>query len=561
MIDTLTQRTKSAPRVSPALGLLWLIWRRQRAMTAVGFVYIAALAAVMRTIHLGTVATVYLACPLIYVLIYLIGTSALDPSIAPKEFSYPRYLLVTPVKTRTLVFWPMLYGAILAIAAWIWFVGLVASQTGWTVPEYWSPIALVALCAWFQTLCWLPIRSIFAKLLLLGLLLLGLAALGYNNVFTGQPPVEIQCVYLAFIGIAYLTSVVAVSMARRGVYVESGFMNSIISKTATNFGSRTIMYTTPKPLKSKDEGQFWFEWTGKGAMTLLWTCVFCFLPVLVLYPVLIIKFPIEASTQSSIVAIHVAQNWELFVNPNTVVESSFAVMAGVIVAVLGLNHRPQDLSLSHRFFEVRPITSASIITAKLKVVTRSSLCAAPLVFLWLLLPAGFKSERGILAVLLAQHASLTLITQIALSGAATVYLVWKLLAGSLFMEFLPKKWRVRYWIVAAAGTILYVLAVRFVQLHGVSGLVDVLVCLAILKATLFAVVLKSVHSRRLLGFGEMSRFTVIWCLALIVAEVVVVALVPSTLVAPVITTTVVFLLMPGATIALAPLAVEWDRHQ
>ena len=84
-------------------------------------------------------------------------------------------MLVLPVRTRTLVFWPMLYGSLGVVLLWLFTAVLVCGPSGYSAPILLPCLALAALMAWVHSLAWLPITNHLLRLEIILVVVLALA--------------------------------------------------------------------------------------------------------------------------------------------------------------------------------------------------------------------------------------------------------------------------------------------------------------------------------------------------------------------------------------------------
>jgi hypothetical protein len=106
---------------SPGLAIVFGIWARNRTGYTICALGLAAMALVYPAIFAFSRAgytLVATAIPLVGIFGYLLNSVIFAEEPGSLSSSYPRHMLVLPVKSRTLVFWPILYGALLASCLW-----------------------------------------------------------------------------------------------------------------------------------------------------------------------------------------------------------------------------------------------------------------------------------------------------------------------------------------------------------------------------------------------------------------------------------------------------------
>jgi len=177
--------------------------------------------------------------------------------------SYPRSMLVLPVRTRTLVLWPLIILSLVMVLLW-----LVTAIVIYRLSDFWMhlllpALALAALMAWFQVLSWLPIANPLLRVAVmavsitaLGTLPAGLSMLYYHS------PALIATSLVVIIAAAYPLGLAAVACDRRGYVLRvwpGGLRPSRVAVRARQSRRR-------QPYRSAVAAQFWYEWNCHGLM-------------------------------------------------------------------------------------------------------------------------------------------------------------------------------------------------------------------------------------------------------------------------------------------------------
>src|SRR5438067_3908428 len=150
---------------SPARAILWQIYWRCRW----GFIAAAAflsLAAVLSP-RLPTHWTIQVADDQVPAAGWFLGISCLAVNlllIAPfamsggetRNVTFASHMFILPVRTATLVGWPMLLGCLTVALVWLITAGLVFRPGGIAAPLWWPAAAFACLLAAFQALAWTP---------------------------------------------------------------------------------------------------------------------------------------------------------------------------------------------------------------------------------------------------------------------------------------------------------------------------------------------------------------------------------------------------------------------
>src|SRR4051812_31271860 len=141
---------------SPALGIAWLLWRRNCWVVAAFMAYgaVVALFTALWPAASGVMRVQIFAAvlPLFFGLLYLAATfSYPEADIMAAPSGFPRSLLLLPVRTGELVLWPMLYGTMTIALAWSAIARLILIPNGMPAPVGWLAAMFAALLACVQT--------------------------------------------------------------------------------------------------------------------------------------------------------------------------------------------------------------------------------------------------------------------------------------------------------------------------------------------------------------------------------------------------------------------------
>ena len=147
---------------SPALAFAYGIWvRNQIGLSALrggacrdGPV----LSAAFRLQHGAALCSLASTIPLIGIFAYVLNATIFAQEPGSLASSYPRHMLVMPVKCRSLVFWPMLFGSLIAVSLLFVTVKIVYRSSGLEIPLGMPALALVVIVSWFQAIAWFPLN-------------------------------------------------------------------------------------------------------------------------------------------------------------------------------------------------------------------------------------------------------------------------------------------------------------------------------------------------------------------------------------------------------------------
>ena len=543
---------------SPALAIGWEFHRRHLWPLIAMAVYLLVLAAI-KLLILGQMEPIRLVppdgrgavviAPLSWTYFYYLAVFSfgLSGDLASRQSIYPARMFALPVPTRTLVLGPMLYGAgtvaILCLAAallarWPWEID---------VPLI-SPALLAAVfLAWTQALMWMPyglpgMRVIVTVLWLASLDAAVLLAIHYKI----TEPVMLA-ILTPQLPLAYLVARVAVAQARRGDVPDWRGVFARLGNIAD------VLPRRRDPFSSPEGAQTWFEWRGHGRS----------LPafVAILLPFELALLWIARDTPALLSEILVGV---LFTPP--------FMAAFAATTVSKANPSARDSYGVTPFIATRPLTSAALIAAKLKMAMWSTLAAWVLVLVAVPLALILS---GTWPTMVERASRLTDLVGMprAVVFALLVLLwlmswTWKQLVQSLYIGLTGREWIIRSSVIAALAFIVFFGPVaQWIVDHksaqarlwdAVPSILAVLVGLKMLSAGSIAVRLSD---SRLLSDRTLVAGAVGWVSAVFALYGVLVWLVSGPLIPRFFLLLVAILAIPLARVSAAPLALAWNRHR
>ncbi len=175
-------------------------------------------------------------------------------------------MLALPVRTRTLVFWPMLFVSAGAGLLWVAVALLIYRPAGYHAPVLIPALGLAGLMAWAQALAWMPIRVFWVReftTIFLAMILGCLGALPIWIMFTGAGSVGlVAVVLLAYIASAFLVGWAAVASDRHGIAWRFWPAQATLARFA-----RVLPQSRPRrPFRSPFDAQLSYEWGCHGLM-------------------------------------------------------------------------------------------------------------------------------------------------------------------------------------------------------------------------------------------------------------------------------------------------------
>jgi hypothetical protein len=542
---------------SPALAFGYGIWVRNQ----IGFLICAAGLVVMGLVYpllfsfsVAPSTLIASTIPLIGIFSYVLNATIFAQEPGSLASSYPRHLLVMPVKSRSLVFWPMLFGSLIALLLLFVTVKVVYRSSGLAIPLGLPALALVVIVAWFQAIAWFPLEARFIRALiaLFAALALGSLPIWIIVRFGQEAHFLVAAVLIAYLVAAYPLAFAALVAQRRGDSWQLWFSRERAGRSL----GRAAHVRSRRPFRSATTAQFWYEWNCHGRAIL----TFLGFEMLMIWSIVLhARRPIDASLLPLILSL-------LLFSPIAVIGSS-----GPLIGRL----RPfwVEQRSFNTFMIVRPIASAELVAAKLRlavlvvisswvfVLMGTSACVlfsrslAAAITVWHRFvshyPGGQAPAICVLACVLAPALMFRMLTDgmpFALTGrkwlADTVvcgYMVLIVCLGSAGVwvaqhpQYLPRIMAMAPWFVA------------FV---------------AVLKAGGAAVAFRIALRWKLIDWREIRRIVATWA-AFTVAVIAFVLLLspPASLISKPSLFVGAASFVPLVRFPLSTLAVEWNRHR
>src|SRR5881398_2868341 len=344
---------------SPALAIGWEFRRRHRwGLTAVaGYLFVVAMIRFLILepgepvlVDSGRFAAL-VSVPLTATFVYLLAVFSFGfaGDLAARHSMYPARLFTLPVTNAALVGWPMLYGTAAVAILWLAARLFAVWPSGIEIPVIWPALLAAALLAWTQALMWMPyglpgIRLIVGVLCLAALDTVVLLAIH----FKAREPLMLA-ILAPQLPLAYLVARFAVARARRGDVPD---WRGMLARPARNAVLTRRRDRFPSPARA----QAWFEWRRHGRS----------LPALV----------------GLLLPFELALLWLAKDAPAFVFEILFLALitppfmaAFTAWTVSQPNPQVRDSYGVPPFIATRPLTSAELIAAKLKMAMWSTLAA------------------------------------------------------------------------------------------------------------------------------------------------------------------------------------------
>ncbi len=199
-----------------ALGIANSMWWRGRWVLIAAALYLGLLANGIR--WFPQVAPVFFctaALALVMVWANLLNILIFGPAdFGSKNSGFPSYMLVLPLRVRSLAGWPMLYGIIVCAVLWCLPVMLVLYPANTPLPLVWPAVLFAAVTTWIQAMAWAPFPTPLIRTPILVLVNIPIALLtvwGCTHLHDSHVSFLISVLGTLWIAIAYVVGVFGLS--------------------------------------------------------------------------------------------------------------------------------------------------------------------------------------------------------------------------------------------------------------------------------------------------------------------------------------------------------------
>ena len=504
----------------------------------------------------------FLVVPMTFAAFYFIGvfTFGLTGDLAARESIYPRRLFTLPVTTAALAGWPMLYGCA-AMASLGLVIAIVARLVGAdiAVPWIWPMLFCAAVMAWMQALTWMPygiggLRVVVAVLVLMTIDLVVFVAV--NSHVSDATLVALLAPQLP---IAYLVAWYGVARARRGDVPDWTFRRPHRDTEREALAERSEPEREPlgersaegfrsakasRSFRSAADAQAWFEWRRHGRV----------LPAMTALVV-----PVELLL--------------LFIPGNDTAPIVFEVLiVALTTPVFMAAFAAPAMSGSTPYMASRPLSSADLVAAKLKMTVWSTLATWLLVVVFV---AGALLLSGRMPVVVERlrtgievTGTLRMTAVVLVTLFALVASTWKHLVQSMCIGLTGRDWVVKGSLLLALVVLmaLWPLADQVIRNMTVQGIVWnalpwILTALIAMKAIAGSWVAVRLYDSRVLGDRALVAGALCWLATVLTIFGVLVWFADSPAIPRYFLGAIAILNVPLARVSAAPLALEWSRHR
>jgi hypothetical protein len=343
---------------STALALNWQIWGRHRWGLAGALVIVAGICALPQAYPpakltsnvAGTGIPFMLAIlmPFGFVILYLayvFSHAELGKHVGASGF--PSWMFTLPVRTAWLVLWPMLSAAVTVALTWLAVAWFALNKVGLEVPLVWPALGLACTLVWIQAVDWSPLGFI-SKALAAGAVLAGL----WIGLIRDETHDALFAALPVILLLGFVAGSAGVNRLRRGRRSRGA---AIAKAPALRLRiGREWRFATAQ------QAQFWLEWRRNGSL----------LPMLAACWVLLIALFAVISNE------HNAMN---MMTATPYLSLILAPVAGLILGKPDVWSRQVRLPT---FAAGRPLTCGDMLLAKMRMTALSVLAA------WLVLAVG-----------------------------------------------------------------------------------------------------------------------------------------------------------------------------
>jgi hypothetical protein len=539
---------------SPAVALAWEFWWRHRwglaGVAAVVAGFAAACAVAPFAPNIASVHSIWFILGLCYcITVFAYG---FDGRLESAESGFPPRHFVLPVRTWSLVAWPMLQATTVTAILWLAWNHLVLRPSGIDMPFWWK-VMVPALAATCQAIVWLPFGlpsvRILVAIVVLGGLLRAPAFLELAGDEYAEPETQnrILSIFSAILmPLAFVVAWAGVTLARRG---DTPDWSHLLRAN----GSDRRAARERRPFTSPMRAQIWYDWRSRGRLYLV-TVVLSIAAWMALGLIL-------------------ERNTDRLVGYGFVYLATSMVLAtfwGTLIGTSGESVR-KATGLS-AFLATRPMSNSDLVVAKVwtaGIISALGWLISVFAFVgWQIGIGGVTDISSKVEAIAAALGPARTAALVALMTLAPPLLSWRVMAVNLYVGLTS-----RQWIIVSQGIVASFIGLQFMYewtLWGVDPvrtqrIIDALPWLAgvaiAAKLLLAGWCLRRLHRRGDLSARGLRAIPVAWLAAVAVLFALLMWLVPEGFVPRYGLAFAAVLAVPLARLVLAPLALASNRHR
>jgi hypothetical protein len=468
---------------------------------------------------------------------------------------YPPRMFRYPVSTFRLVAWPMLFGAVTIALAWVTVGVVILPRLGFRPPLALGVLAWVAGSVVLQTLTWWPFRSNLTQLLAtaFGLPALGVVVLWPMFVWEWGPPVAWIALPIVIV-LAFGLAVRGVTLDRRGDGRGGKGWLSILEwfERLTEFlpGARASF-------SSGVRAQLWYEWRSKGA-TLLFLVIGFSAFVAAFVAFLSILGAREPSQTQGFLA-------SMFVLP--------LILCWIMGSSFGRDDLWSKSIAMSPFLATRPLTSGRLVAIKLGAAALSMLAAYGFILatlpLWMFATGNLGAFGSLLQTAAGARGAGTILLIAATGLVVTLTLTWRGMVGAMLPVLTGRAWVMQglVYIFMVSGAIFGVILAwkskdENLFRQRLAALPWTLGVALVLKLIVTSVAFRAAFQRGMISRRGLISAGLIWIVPTVcLLSLCGLLLPPLSLLVWLELLMGAALVMPLGRMALAPLALDWNRHR
>ncbi|HEY7157239.1 MAG TPA: hypothetical protein VH575_25020 [Gemmataceae bacterium] len=551
--------------MSPSLALAYYLWTRHRfALTFLAANWLA-LILLCRAVPKVNWGFLFLPVPTAFIFLLVNCSFSREAKLEVRESGFPSRLWHLPLPTYALVGWPMLWGCGAMALAWLTLawgaMRPVLRPYGVEPPLWWPALTLAAALAWLQAIVWTPFPLPWLRAVVLIPIISPLAFLLPLADALGFSPVVGYGLLIALLPAAYGVAVVGVARARRGEGPRW---------TWPGWPAR-LRWTSSTPLRpsfaSSLRAQVWFEWrrVGLSFPVMLFACSLIWLPLIPTTA----KFLDDAAGAGlalgpPFLLREIGSLW-LTVSGVLIFAPFLASMCGWEMGKLPGRERTLVLS---SFLTTRPVSAWTLVRAKFEAAALSTLAgwtvAAAGLLLWFALGGHAAEMAETFGALRQRHPGASFWIGLFLLVGGAVVLTWLQIVQKLWLGLASPAWTKA---IAAFGFGVFIILLCLAGwlsssprnwqrlLDWLPWLMGAVVALKVVAALW---VFRILERRGLVPLGILGGALAVWLLSaagLFGVLYWLLRLPVSTLVFGIV------LALPLTRLAMAPLALDWNRHR
>ena len=461
-----------------------------------------------------------------------------------RDSGFTTHMFVLPVRTRTLVAWPMFSGCVVVAGVWLITATLIFRPGGIAAPLWWPAAAMVYFLTVFQAVCWTPFVQRWLHLvvtvlaLMLPLILLPVILL--LDLRFSEPAVA--ALLLTVVPVAYQAAVSGVARLRRGDPYDWRLWSRLVAWATTR------RLRIRPPFSSPQAAQLWFDCRAQ-----VWT-----VPMFLGFMLLCGWFIPFLDRDDA------ALSWR-FLGILAVLPLLIGTMTG---GVLGNLHDPFSKSDTANFLLARPISTAALVRTKLlaAAICTAAIWAVTLAFTsLLLLRPGFAAS---ILALAREHPLWKAVGLPLLLFALLVALTWKTISEHLWIAMTGRNWVAGTFNMTVVGLIflggglgLWIYFHPEVQPAARAAVPWLTALLLLVKAGVAIAVGRALLRSRLMSPPAIAAALGTWAIVVTGLSGLALWLIPGARVATFDIISGVALWIPFSRLAGATLALDWNRHR